>query len=276
MTEAGSEEGSATGQAATGDGPDEVSAGRDAPGEGSSEGDSERGAEDAASGETAGAPSVGAGIAIFVAAFAASTVVGIAGRSAGLSTDWAAYVVASGAFFVVMGGLVLVMLGRGAVSAGALRLDRPRWLRWVIPGFLGGLLAQLLTVVAYGLVANWFPSVRDSLSGQYGDAIKGASGSLKVGIAVVVVGIAPVAEELFFRGALLAAMERNFSRATAVVATSALFALAHFNLVALPALFLLGVAFAVGDIRAKSLAPSVMAHIAVNATAVVGLVAGGS
>lgn len=78
--------------------------------------------------------------------------------------------------------------------------------------------------------------------------------------------IAPITEELFFRGMLL----KTFSRANqrfAIVATSVFFGLAHGNIPQFMLAFLLGMFLAHIDMKHNSLLPSVIVHIFINTLA---------
>jgi uncharacterized protein len=83
--------------------------------------------------------------------------------------------------------------------------------------------------------------------------------------------IAPVVEELLFRGLLLRALRRRFSPATAVAISALVFALAHPALdptwgtfVIVPALFGLGAVSGAIAVRRGDLSASIMLHIGFN------------
>jgi membrane protease YdiL (CAAX protease family) len=84
---------------------------------------------------------------------------------------------------------------------------------------------------------------------------------------------APVVEELFYRGLLLRSMERRWGTAVAVVGSSVVFALVHFQPYDLLPLALAGLLF--GTLRARSgrLGPGIWAHVAFNLTAIISLLA---
>ena len=97
------------------------------------------------------------------------------------------------------------------------------------------------------------------------------------GAAFVVVGVmatfaAPVVEELFYRGLLLRAALRRFGVRWAVLGSSAVFGLSHFQLVQFPGLFAFGVVLALLAVRTGRLGASIAAHVAFNGVAVIGLV----
>jgi hypothetical protein len=86
---------------------------------------------------------------------------------------------------------------------------------------------------------------------------------------LAIVGLAPIAEELFFRGVVFNAFLREGGRRWAFIGSSALFAAIHLSLVAFIPIFLLGLALAwVYDRTNNVLAPIAM-HVVVNGASVV-------
>jgi uncharacterized protein len=82
---------------------------------------------------------------------------------------------------------------------------------------------------------------------------------------------APIVEELLFRGVLLRALLRKFSPATAIVASSVVFALVHYvgdpnTLPFLPALAGLGAVLAVVTLRTGDLSTAIWIHAGFNLT----------
>ncbi len=93
-------------------------------------------------------------------------------------------------------------------------------------------------------------------------------------LVVAVVVVAPAVEEYFFRGLLLRALRDRLGAVPAVVASSALFALVHREVLVLPGLFVFGVVAAVLTLRFDRLGPAWAMHAGFNATTVVLLAAG--
>jgi len=97
-----------------------------------------------------------------------------------------------------------------------------------------------------------------------------------IGVVLLVVIGAPLAEELLFRGFILHTLKKYFGAIFAVVASSAVFALPHWQsgatwqetTVLLSALGVVGLILAVGVIATKRLAPSMIAHALFNFVAV--------
>jgi membrane protease YdiL (CAAX protease family) len=88
---------------------------------------------------------------------------------------------------------------------------------------------------------------------------------------LVVVVAAPLVEEIFFRGLVLRALERRIGTAWAIVASSVIFGLTHFELLQLPALALFGLVAAVLVQRTGRLGTAMVAHLAFNGLAVIAL-----
>ena len=85
---------------------------------------------------------------------------------------------------------------------------------------------------------------------------------------VAVAIVAPVVEELMYRGAGLSLLER-FGTPAAVIATAIAFGLAHGLFLALPALVLFGLVTAWVRLRTNSVYPSMLVHAAFNATSLI-------
>jgi membrane protease YdiL (CAAX protease family) len=82
--------------------------------------------------------------------------------------------------------------------------------------------------------------------------------------AIVAVVVAPISEELFFRGFLQPALGRWTGRRMAIVLGAAFFAAAHMDLYTMPALLVLGIALGYVYDRTRSLAAPVALHMAFN------------
>lgn len=84
---------------------------------------------------------------------------------------------------------------------------------------------------------------------------------------IMAAGLAPIAEEFFFRGYVFGSYARRYSPATAGVLSSLLFAALHFNLAALAPILVMGVALAWLYNVSGSLVPGIVAHGVNNAAA---------
>ena len=102
----------------------------------------------------------------------------------------------------------------------------------------------------------------------------GAIGALdRVFVALGLIVLGPIAEEVVFRGVLLRAFERTGSRRRAVALSSGCFAGLHLidpnALVAVPMLFVLGLVLGTQVIRTGRLGRAVAIHAGFNAVTVV-------
>ncbi len=153
--------------------------------------------------------------------------------------------------------------------------SRDRGLRAVprdVPVGLGiGVACQLLVPLLY-LALRPFIGDQDvsEAARQTLDRGEGAVGLAAV-VAMVVL-VAPVAEEIYFRGLVLRASERAYGPTAALVATSALFAVYHFQLLQFPALLVLAVLLGAIAMRTGRLGVPIFAHLGFNLTAVILLV----
>jgi membrane protease YdiL (CAAX protease family) len=147
-------------------------------------------------------------------------------------------------------------------------------------GYLGlGVVLQLaLAVLFLPLTSLLFPEGESAQ--QVGTAISGLeTTSARVAAMVTAVVLAPVTEELIFRGVLLKTLESR-SRRTIMVTTSLVFAAFHLlgldpsrllqaAAVVLPQLFLVGLALAWVTLRSKRLGPAIFIHSGFNLLAAV-------
>lgn len=109
-------------------------------------------------------------------------------------------------------------------------------------------------------VASWIPMpawFAELMQEEFGNAAHPAR-------ALAFVVLAPVLEELFFRGYILREMLRRYSVRTAVVASSAAFALFHLNPWQAVLAFPMGLFAAWLFLRTRSLLPCILLHAAIN------------
>lgn len=176
--------------------------------------------------------------------------------------DAVAIAILQGFFYVgmVLGPLVAARKGRGLVAEFALRF---RW--WDVPlGFVAGPVVQLGVVLLYLPFSGLLD--REELGEPARQLARTADDTVGViALAVVVVLCAPLVEELFFRGLLLGALrKRGLSDWPAVLVSSAVFGVAHFQPLQLPALFAFGVVSAWLVLRTGRLGPSIFMHMSFN------------
>ena len=190
-------------------------------------------------------------------------------------------------------GLVVGALVQGALYLGLVGM--PAWLvvvrgvRWADFGWMGpgagrrwrdawqglaiGLAAQLVVVPAIYVPILLLTDDLD-VSGPARELVDRASGAGIVFLALMIVVAAPIAEELFFRGLALRALEARMSRRAALVASAMLFGLTHFQFLQLPALVMIGLVCGWLAQRDGRLGRAVWAHVGFNATTTLVLLAG--
>jgi len=88
---------------------------------------------------------------------------------------------------------------------------------------------------------------------------------LTIGVAI----LAPIGEELLFRGYLMRVLGARYGAIGALLATSALFAAVHLNPASVIALFALGLVFGLLRLWSGSILPSMVAHAIQNGTSTV-------
>ena len=185
---------------------------------------------------------------------------------------------------VTVGGVVGLWIGLlGAVVLSARRSGAPGVARYVGLRIAG--LWDLVAGAAVGLASQFvlipllylpFEQLDPSLAHQLSKPAQQDTGSAHGAVAAVVLLLvlavgAPIVEETFFRGLVLRGLAARYRPAVAVVVTALLFGLAHFEAVQFAGLAAFGVVLGVLAQRTGRLGPSIAAHAAFNAAAVVTL-----
>ncbi|MGA7086805.1 MAG: type II CAAX endopeptidase family protein [Candidatus Dormiibacterota bacterium] len=176
-------------------------------------------------------------------------------------------------FYGALLGIVLFFANRHGGRAWArLGLRRPElWILILMPP--AAFLLQVLTGVISAILSPLLGGMKNPQSCSISQAF-GAEPYLAV-ISLAV--IAPVVEEVVFRGFIYGGLRTRLGVALSVVVSAALFALAHtFSvggsiLLLGPSLFLAGVALALVYERTRSLVPGMVLHASFNLIAVVAI-----
>ena len=142
------------------------------------------------------------------------------------------------------------------------KLSEALWLR-PVPApmlFTGASLAPALyftvVIVLAMLPASWMEN--------YGEASSGIDSGTFVGVISVAI-VAPIVEEVIFRGLTMTRLSRAMPGWLAVLVSAAVFGACHGELVWFCYAFVLGMFFAFIDLRTGSILPSVLGHITFNA-----------
>ena len=138
-------------------------------------------------------------------------------------------------------------------------------------GIVVGVVTQLVLLpLLYLPFRSWFDE--DDLSAPAEDLLADFDGILLVLMGVGVVLVAPIVEELFFRGVLLGTMRERWGTAVAVVGSSVFFGATHFQPLQFAGLTAAGLVFAAAVVRTGRLGSAIAVHVGFNATTFAALV----
>jgi uncharacterized protein len=154
-----------------------------------------------------------------------------------------------------------------ARGSGAFRRDLGLGFDWkkdLPAGLLVGLAGQALTFVIYLPVAIFDPDTAE----QVGDAAESLTG-IAEGLGLVPLGLAicllaPVMEEIFFRGLTFRAISNRWGPMAGVIGSAVIFGLIHGQSLQIPALIGLGVLLALAVRRSGRLGPAIVGHCTFN------------
>ena len=162
--------------------------------------------------------------------------------------------------------VIVLALSRG-LAPGALGLQRPAsWL-----GAAGKILAALVAIWIVGFLLNFVLEAGEE-QGLVPDGWDSSRAAPFVANFVVVALVAPIVEELTYRGLGFAAVRDSFGVIAAVVVTSLAFGLAHGLVVALPVLTIFGVILAWLRFSTSSIYPPIVLHAIFNGAALIAAV----
>jgi membrane protease YdiL (CAAX protease family) len=170
--------------------------------------------------------------------------------------QWDTALFAALVYAVVLGLLLLIARGESVQELFALRMPRS----W--PSALGWAFLVFVLVFAVGAVLDIFldPGEEQGLTPSGWDSSRAGAFAANV---VVVAGMAPIVEELTYRG-LGYSLLRPYGVASAIVGVGIAFGLAHGLIEALPILSLFGMGLAWLRERTGSVYPPILLHAAFN------------
>lgn len=236
------------------------------------------GVDDVVSADTSAAPrwrlrdvAIGYAVAVVAASTGAAIAIGSGADDDGVATFLASQL----PFWAVLIATVEVASRRGGTRLDCqgeldLRVERSDWL----VGVPTGVVTQLVVLPLVYVPITWVlddPDVEEPAR----DLLERGSGLGALAVVVGVIVIAPIVEELFFRGLFLGALRVRLAAPAAVVVSAGVFGLTHFQALQFPGLFVAGLLFATLTVRSGRLGPAVVAHGAFNAATVVTLAATG-
>ena len=137
---------------------------------------------------------------------------------------------------------------------------------WLIP--FATLLASLIITVIYTLVVE-SSGIDVLMPPDLADSFNKPLGLSRLGLAFVVIVMAPIAEETFFRGFVLQGLTHWAGPLGASIGSSLLFALSHASIGILIPAFLSGMILAWAFTKTRSLTPGIFAHSMQNSLAFV-------
>ena len=126
------------------------------------------------------------------------------------------------------------------------------------------LTAASLAPVLYFLVTTALTLLPEAWLESYSEASEGINTESLVGVIAVAV-VAPIVEEFIFRGLVMNRLSRAMPGWLAVVLSAAVFGACHGHPVWFAYAFVLGAVFGFIDLRAGSIWPSILGHVAFNA-----------
>lgn len=156
-------------------------------------------------------------------------------------------------------GLLYWLVKKYHATRQTLGLNGFSWARFIF-FVIGGLILLTTSVIVIFSLIVWLVPSFNADQAQNNALTYGSSGvGLWLSFAAAVI-VAPVVEELYFRGLILPVLMRRFGTLFAIFLTSLLFALLHFQPNVVIYTFILAIILAVVRLRLKSVIPSMLLH----------------
>lgn len=143
-------------------------------------------------------------------------------------------------------------------------------------GLFYGMALQLGVIVLVLLPITWIFQIEDPPQQDVADIAAGATSlGSRIAVLFVLVVVAPVTEELIYRGVLLARLRRSYSAHRSVIVSALVFAGIHLidpdSAFVVPGLFVIGLVLGYQALRTNRIGLSIMTHAGVNLLAAIGL-----
>lgn len=164
------------------------------------------------------------------------------------------------------GGILLFLALRGVNPVEVFGLQRFSWKMAAIA--IGLLVAAYPLIILAQAIVYHFTSPEARPQEVVTFLVESQSWGERIAIGVLAIGIAPLTEELIFRGYLYGVIRRYRNRFWAILVSAAIFAAIHVHLPAMPGLFILAVLLAVAYEWSGSLWTSILMHACFNAVSV--------
>jgi membrane protease YdiL (CAAX protease family) len=164
-------------------------------------------------------------------------------------------------------GLIAVIMIRGARPSDMFGLGKVPFFRAVGLGITFALLAYPITFTIHFIVEILFASKEapQQLIQSFKGATNGGDSSLLIAIAISAVVVAPICEEIMFRGCFYPVGAKALGRGTSALLMSLIFALIHDTFTAAPSLTALAICFTIAYEATGSLLVPIFCHAAFNA-----------
>lgn len=172
-------------------------------------------------------------------------------------------------FFIFLLSILVLLLLTWRTGRSLTRLwglARPEWLNAfgaAMRVYLGALLPLTLVTAAAFAVAAWF-NLDVSPQGAVQMFIDAEGTGEVISLLVMAVLLAPLLEEIIFRGIFFPALAASWGRWPAILSTSLLFGASHFHVVSFPALTGLGILLCLVYDRTGKLSYPIALHIVFN------------
>lgn len=220
-----------------------------------------------------------AGIAWFIGIFVAGqivvAIVAVANGSAESNPTYAAAFIVGAIVEAAIGGVAYAMTAGkygGGLRRLGVRMPEGRTFAWALAAFAGA----LIVAYTYGAIVEIFhiDQLKSSCAEQIPAGVRHTRWLLALA-SLVVIGFAPVFEELFFRGFVFPGLARAWGLAVAIVLSGLLFSAAHLDYKSFIPIAGVGMVFAYAYWRSGTIFTTMLAHCAFNSTSIA-FIAGGS
>jgi uncharacterized protein len=177
------------------------------------------------------------------------------------------YLLGCSVYLLVIGGVYLYAARRTGWAALGLRQASLLDYLLVLPLYIiGTVLLITINLLIFQLTGTTENPQVDAISG--GNEL---TTTQLLFLFVLISGLAPFAEELFFRGMIYPLLRRRLPAAAAITINAALFAVVHFIPPLLPGLFIIGLFLAYLRERSGSIWPCVLYHFIQNSIALLAI-----
>lgn len=206
-------------------------------------------------------------LALFVGTAISGAVISLTGHMNSTVDEVPMWV--TGVSVASMWASMLVVLHRTRPETPHINGDALQWFRIVdLAGVPLGFLCQfvLVTAVTWPLQKLWPDSFSsDEVSKRATDLTNTAPGAWKLLLVLIVVVGAPIVEEIVYRQVVQQDLVKRWGRTVGIVATAAVFAAVHMQLVEFAGLFAFALVLGVTRQRTGRLGTSIVTHMAFNA-----------